>query len=207
MNNVKTLCNNEEILPTLIKIEKHFRNDLPLKDFHENINRLNKHELQQIIKRNYIPERKSKSQLLHEVKYKKNWVNPGNLNDAFAPFDVLKPKVLSYWEQTRVNMPIRSYERYSIDKAFKLSSNSTKEFGFSNNEKDLNEQYAKYLKKHTKKYNHYIERPSHYIKKERFLPQLLDYKPPFKIQRSEFDTFNQLKHNTFIYENKYRMNN
>ena len=81
------------------------------------------------------------------------------------------------------------------------------EFGFTNDKKQLSEQYVKYLDEHMKKYHHYIDRPSHFVKKERFLPQLLDYKPPFKIQRSSFQEFTQLKHNTFIYENKFRMNN
>lgn len=86
------------------------------------------------------------------MKYKETWKNPGYINKEFAPFDVLKPKVLNYWEQMRVNMPERSYERYSVNKAFKLVSAQGKEFGFDNNLKQYAEQYRVHLAEHNKKF-------------------------------------------------------
>lgn len=159
------------------------------------------------LRNQYCRQQKSKEDLLKEIKLKKTWTNPGNLNQPFAPFDVLKPKVLNYWEQDRVNMPERSYEKYPVNKAFKLDSKSKGSFGFSQDPSQYSEQYRIYLENHNKKFRHFVERPSCYEKKEKFLPQLLDYKPPFKIKKSEFAEFKQLPHNTFIYENRFRMNN
>jgi hypothetical protein len=140
------------------------------------------------------------------VKYKENWKDPGFLNGYFAPFDVLKPKVLSTWEQIRVTMPERSYEKYTVNKAFKLPS---KRDNYINRiESDLlSEQFKEHLSIHNQKFNHFIDRPSHYERKEKFLPQLLDYKKPFNVKKSDFQLFNQPKHNTFIYESKFRMKN
>lgn len=103
-------------------------------------------------------------------------------------------------------MPERSYEKYSISKSFKYPNKNEK---FLNdpeiNNKLLTKQFQTYLNKHNYKYNHFIERPSKYDKKERFLPELLNFKAPFIVRRSEYDNFCLPKHNTFIYESKYRI--
>lgn len=44
-------------------------------------------------------------------------------------------------------------------------------------------------------------------KREKFLPQVINYKPPFKTQRSDYDEFRFNKHNNIIFENRYRMKN
>ena len=106
-------------------------------------------------------------------------------------------------------MPERSYEKYSVSKAFKYPSKIDNYINDPTmlNDKLLTEQFKSYLSNHNKNYNLFVERPSMFVKKEKFLPQLLNYKAPFTIKKSNYETFNQPKHNTFIYENKFRIKN
>lgn len=116
----------------------------------------------------------------------------------------MKPKVLNYWDQERVNMPVRSYERYPVSKAIK-SYLPGREFGYDDSLKDTTEQYQKFLASHKQKFDDYVQRPSKYTKSEKFLPSILLAKDPFYLKKSEFENFNFPKHNTFIYENKFRI--
>lgn len=195
---------NSNITPTLLVIENYFLNKSHPKDFHNNINQLNASKLKEILSL----ERKE-NPIKNEKIHQKTWKNPGFKNDFFSKFDILKPKILNTWDQARVNMPIRSYEKYSVDRSFKIQDyGNKKEFGFNQDEGQYNEQYVKYLRRHTKKYNDYIDRPSKYLlKKESLFEKMKNLKRPFKIKKSEFEMFNQPRHNAFIYESKFRIKN
>ncbi len=87
---------------------------------------------------------------MKELKYKKCWKSPGYLNKEFNLINSLKPKILSPWEQSRVDMPVRSYETYPVKEHIK-SDLIGKEFGFPDSY-GTTEQYQKYLKEHTEKF-------------------------------------------------------
>jgi hypothetical protein len=59
--------------------------------------------------------------------------------------------VLGFWEQERVNMPVRSYENYPVNRAIK-SFLPGREFGYDNEVKDTTKQFQKFLVKHTEKF-------------------------------------------------------
>ena len=99
--------------------------------------------------------------------------------------------------------PVRSYERYPVSKAIK-NDLVGKEFGYDPTAKGTTAQYKKYLKEHNEKFKDFQYRPSKYTKVEKFLPQILLDKPPFYIKKSSFEYFNFPKHNTFLYENRFR---
>ena len=191
------------IKPILAKIENYYLTDPNYnpKELYKNIENMSKTDLSRILRKDY------KRYSVSKAKYKESWKNPGYMNEPFAPFDVLKPKVLGNWEQLRVNMPVRSYERYPVEFSWKLVRQHGEGFGFKDNFDQYSEQYSKYLIEHLKKFNHFIERPSHFQKKDLIIPQLKDRRQPFKVKRSDYDKFNQPNHNTFIYENKFRMKN
>ena len=119
------------------------------------------------------------------------------------PLIPLKGKVLEYWEMSRVNMPERSYERYPVSKAIK-NDLVGKEFGYDQNAKDTTEHYKNYLAQHNLKFKDYLYHPSKYTKPQKFLPQILMDKSPFYVKKSDFGEFNFPRHNTFLYENKFR---
>ena len=79
-----------------------------------------------------------------------------------------------------------------------------KEFGYDSEAKDTTVHYKKYLKAHNEKFKDYQYHPSHYTKPQEFLPQILRDKEPFYVKRSSFQEFNFPRHNTFLYENKFR---
>lgn len=89
---------------------------------------------------------------MHSLKYKKSWKFPSSVGKEFLPICPLKPKILGFWEQERVNIPERSYERYPVSRAIKFSLPG-KEFGYDEDCKDTAEQYQKYLVKHKEKFN------------------------------------------------------
>lgn len=140
---------------------------------------------------------------MKEIKYKKVWKEPGYCNKEFMPIAPLKGQVLEYWEQSRVNMPVRSYERYPVFKAIKNHLVGT-EFGYDENAKGTTEQYQKYLTVHNEKFKDYQYHPSHTIKAEKFLPSILLDKQPFYVKKSDYGEFNFPKHNAFLYENRFR---
>lgn len=137
------------------------------------------------------------------MKYKKVWKEPGYCNGEFSPLNPLKGKVLDYWDMIRVNMPERSYERYPVSRAIK-NDLVGKEFGYDSDAKDTTEHYQQYLQKHNAKFKDFQYHPSKYTKPTRFLPQILMDKEPFYVKKSTFGEFNFAKHNTFLYENKFR---
>lgn len=89
---------------------------------------------------------------MENLKYKKSWKSPGYLNGEFNPINSLKPKILSPWELSRVDMPVRSYETYPVKEHIK-SDLIGKEFGFPDTIKNTTEQYQIYLNKHMDKFN------------------------------------------------------
>ena len=135
---------------------------------------------------------------------KKSWKNAGPGNDDFEKMKALKGQVLDYWTASRVNMPMRSYERYSVSKAIHAGFPGG-EFGCDKEGKLFTEQYKKVLGEHKKKFNYFVERPSKFDKKEYFLPELVSSKPKWAFKKSEFEDFKHPKHSTFISENKYRI--
>lgn len=140
---------------------------------------------------------------MEEIKYKKVWKDPGYCNGEFLPIKPLRGRVLDYWEMTRVTMPVRSYERYPVAKAIK-NDLVGKEFGFDPNAKDTTKQYKEFLKEHNEKFKDFVFRPSKYTKPQQFLPEIILDKPPFYVRKSSFENFNFPRHNTFLYENKFR---
>ncbi len=140
---------------------------------------------------------------MQEIKYKKVWKDPGYCNGEFIPIKPLRGKVLNSWEMSRVTMPVRSYERYPVSRAIKCDLIG-KEFGYDSSAKDTTTQYKKYLKQHNEIFKDYQYRPSKYTKVEKFLPQILLDKPPFYVRKSSFENFNFPRHNTFLYENRFR---
>ena len=137
------------------------------------------------------------------MKYKKVWKDPGYCNGVFMPLVPLRGKILGQWEQSRVTMPVRSYERYPVSKAIK-NDLIGKDFGYDDNVKDATKEYRIFLNKHKEKFNDYVYRPSKYEKINKFLPQILMDKPPFNIKKSTFGEFGFPKHNAFLYENRFR---
>lgn len=137
------------------------------------------------------------------IKYKKVWKEPGYCNKEFMPIAPLRGQVLEYWDQSRVNMPVRSYERYPVAMAIKncLVGN---EFGYDENAKGTTEQYQQYLTMHNEKFKEYQYHPSRFIKPVKFLPSILLDKDPFYVKKSMYEEFNFPKHNTFLYENRFR---
>ena len=131
------------------------------------------------------------------------WREPGYCNGEFMPILPLRGKILDTWEMSRVTMPVRSYERYTVEKAIK-NDLVGKEFGYDSDAKGTTPQYKKYLKEHKAKFKDYVYRPSKYTNPEKFLPEILLDKPPFYIKKSNFETFNFPRHNTFLYEYKFR---
>jgi len=89
---------------------------------------------------------------LKDLKYKKSWKSPGYLNGEFNPINSLKPKILTPWEQSRVDMPIRSYETYPVKEQIK-SDLIGKEFGYADSYINTSEQYRIYLRDHMEKFN------------------------------------------------------
>ena len=140
---------------------------------------------------------------MKEIKYKKVWREPGYCNKEFMPIAPLKGKILDYWEMSRVNMPERSYERYPVSRAIK-NDLVGKEFGYDTEAKDTTEQYKKYLKHHKEIFKDYQYHPSKYTKPTKVLPQILLDKEPFYVKKSSFSEFNFPRHNTFLYENRFR---
>lgn len=140
---------------------------------------------------------------MNEIKYKKEWKEPGYCNGEFGPLIPLKGKVLDYWTASRVNMPQRSYERYPVNRAFH-NDLIGKEFGYDDSAKDTTEHYKKFLTEHKERFKDYQYHPSKYTKVEKFLPSILLDKPPFYVKRSDFAEFNFPRHNTFLYENRFR---
>ena len=69
----------------------------------------------------------------------------------FGPVISLKGEILDSWKAARVNMPVRSYERYTSDKAIKPTKGGH-DFGFPNDDKMLTEHYRKFKKEHLKKF-------------------------------------------------------
>jgi hypothetical protein len=134
------------------KIEKYFLNSRNLSEFHNNINNLSPEDIKEIFKKSYIPKAKTRKDLNDEVKYKRQWKYPGICNSEFNEFVGLKGEVLGYWESTRVNMPLRSYETYPISKQVK-NNLIGKEFGYNDKSEDTSEQYQKYLKSHKVKFD------------------------------------------------------
>jgi hypothetical protein len=86
------------------------------------------------------------------LKFKKSWKFPSTIGREFSQIDVLKPRVLGFWEQDRVNMPERSYERYPVSKAIKCFLPG-REFGYDQEVKDASEQYQTFLKEHKEKFD------------------------------------------------------
>ena len=202
------------------KIEKYYLEKKDSKNLYPNVENMTPQELREIVKdnshllllyinliqfrTNFIPKQKTKEELLKEIKYKKAWKQPGYCNGEFGPLIPLRGKVLDYWDQSRVNMPVRSYERYPVAKAIKYDLVG-KEFGYDQSAKGTTEQYQKYLKHHTERFNHYKNHPSKYTKPTKFLAQIILDKPPFYVKKSDYSEFTFPKHNTFIYENRFRM--
>ena len=198
------------------EIEKYYLEKKDPKFLYKNVEHMTPQELRDIVsksyplfhhiiqfKKNFIPERKTKEQLLNEIKYKKVWKDPGYCNGEFIPIQPLRGQVLNYWEMSRVTMPARSYERYPVSKAIK-NDLVGKDFGFDPSGKGTTAQFKKYLKEHNERFKDFQYRPSKYTKVEKFLPQILLDKPPFYVKKSSFDYFNFPKHNTFLYENRFR---
>ena len=198
------------------EIEKYYLEKKDPKFLYKNVEHMTPQELRDIVsklyflfhhkiqfKKNFIPERKTKEQLLNEIKYKKVWKDPGYCNGEFIPIQPLRGQVLDYWEMSRVTMPVRSYERYPVSKAIK-NDLVGKNFGFDPSGKGTTAQFKKYLKEHNERFKDFQYRPSKYTKVEKFLPQILLDKPPFYVKKSSFDYFNFPRHNTFLYENRFR---
>ena len=198
------------------EIEKYYLEKKDPKFLYKNVEHMTPQELRDIVskayplfhhiiqfKKNFIPERKTKEQLLNEIKYKKVWKDPGYCNGEFIPIQPLRGQVLNYWEMSRVTMPARSYERYPVSRAIK-NDLVGKDFGFDPSGKDTTAQFKKYLKEHNERFKDFQYRPSKYTKVEKFLPQILLDKPPFYVKKSSFEYFNFPKHNTFLYENRFR---
>jgi hypothetical protein len=89
---------------------------------------------------------------MKNLKYKKTWKFPSTVGREFNSIQPLKPKILGFWEQERVNMPERSYERYPVSKAIKHFLPG-REFDYDTELKSTSEQYQKYLKQHQKKFD------------------------------------------------------
>ena len=198
------------------EIEKYYLEKKDPKFLYKNVEHMTPQELRDIVskayplfhhiiqfKKNFIPERKTKEQLLNEIKYKKVWKDPGYCNGEFIPIQPLRGQVLDYWEMSRVTMPARSYERYPVSRAIK-NDLVGKDFGFDTSGKGTTAQFKKYLKEHNERFKDFQYRPSKYTKVEKFLPQILLDKPPFYVKKSSFEYFNFPKHNTFLYENRFR---
>ena len=201
------------------EIEKYYLTKKDPKFLYKNVEHMTPQELRDIVnhkinsnhklyslfqfKKNFIPEKKTKEQLMNEIKYKKVWKDPGYCNGEFIPIKPLRGQVLNYWEMSRVTMPVRSYERYPVSKAIK-NDLVGKEFGYDPTAKGTTAQYKKYLKEHNEKFKDFQYRPSKHTKVEKFLPQILLDKPPFYVKKSSFEYFNFPKHNTFLYENRFR---
>ena len=198
------------------EIEKYYLEKKDPKFLYKNVEHMTPQELRDIVskayplfhhiiqfKKNFIPERKTKEQLLNEIKYKKVWKDPGYCNGEFIPIQPLRGQVLDYWEMSRVTMPARSYERYPVSRAIK-NDLVGKDFGFDPSGKGTTAQFKKYLKEHNERFKDFQYRPSKYTKVEKFLPQILLDKPPFYVKKSSFEYFNFPKHNTFLYENRFR---
>ena len=58
--------------------------------------------------------RKTKEELLREVKYKKSWKGSGNSNDFFSKVPIMKPKMLDEWTASRTQAPERSFKKLFI---------------------------------------------------------------------------------------------
>ena len=198
------------------EIEKYYLEKKDPKFLYKNVEHMTPQELRDIVskayplfhhiiqfKKNFIPERKTKEQLLNEIKYKKVWKDPGYCNGEFIPIQPLRGQVLNYWEMSRVTMPARSYERYPVSKAIK-NDLVGKDFGFDPSGKGTTAQFKKYLKEHNERFKDFQYRPSKYTKVEKFLPQILLDKPPFYVKKSSFEYVNFPKHKTFLYENRFR---
>ena len=201
------------------EIEKYYLEKKDPKFLYKNVEHMTPQELRDIVsktyylfhhiiqfKKNFIPERKTKEQLLNEIKYKKVWKDPGYCNGEFIPIQPLRGQVLDYWEMSRVTMPARSYERYPVSRAIK-NDLVGKDFGFDPSGKGTTAQFKKYLKEHNERFKDFQYRPSKYTKVEKFLPQILLDIPPFYVKKSSFEYFNFPKHNTFLYENRFRTKN
>ena len=89
---------------------------------------------------------------MKSLQYKKSWKFPSSVGKEFNAINVLKPKVLGFWEQERVNMPERSYERYSVSRAIKCYLPG-REFGYDQDVSDASGHYLKYLKSHIEKFD------------------------------------------------------
>lgn len=89
---------------------------------------------------------------MKEIKYKKIWKEPNASCKELNPLQYMKAKVLNPWEQLRVNIPERTYERYPVSKAIKFQTVS-KEFGYDNSGKGTGKHYQKFLKEHKEKFN------------------------------------------------------
>ena len=140
---------------------------------------------------------------MKEIKYKTVWKSPGYCNGEFLPIKPIPGEILSNWQISRITMPVRSYERYPVNKAIK-SDLVGKEFGYDFSAKSTTSQYKKYLKQHNEKFKDYQYRPSKYTKVQNFLPQILLDKPTFYPRKSSFEYFNFPKQNTFLFENRFR---
>ena len=96
-------------------------------------------------------------------------MNPGLGNKELNPINALKGEVLRPWEQSRVTMPLRSYERYPVNKTFKFRLIG-ENFGYDYSSDNLSDQHLKFLKKHNEKFKvnnlfksqDFIQRPSKY---------------------------------------------